>query len=120
MRPEGGDIVYAFRTTKPPSLRRFSFRFGVQCPVLRLSPLSFTDEQGDDWIEVLPLPRGLMDTPLDPEAVKLIPVVDVQAYKETVPGEVLDVVLNVLEDGEPPWPTLREALGRRGGPTPPK
>ncbi|MGW6243313.1 hypothetical protein [Streptomyces roseolus] len=85
MGPQAGDIVYASRKTEPPPRRRYGYRFGIQRPVLRLGPLSSTDEQGDDWIEVLPLPRGL---------------------------------LGVLEDGEPPWPTLREALGRRGGPTP--
>lgn len=82
MRPAPGDIVYAYRKTKPPSRRLFSIRLGLQHPVLRLNPLSVTDEHGNDWIEVLPVPHGVLDT---------------------------------LDTGKPPWPTLREALGRGGG-----
>ncbi|MFD4372636.1 hypothetical protein [Streptomyces sp. NPDC058486] len=120
MRPAPGDIVYAYRKPKPPSRRRFSLRLGLQHPVLRLNPMSVTDEHGHDWIEVLPVPRGVLDTHLDPDAVVLIPVLDVASYKETLTPEVLHVVLQVLETGKPPWPTLREALqrGDHGGPRP--
>ncbi|MFD5765744.1 hypothetical protein ACFWIN_07955 [Streptomyces sp. NPDC127049] len=119
MRPAPGDIVYAYRKPKPPSRRRFSLRLGLQHPVLRLDPMSVTDEHGDDWIEVLPVPHGALDTRLDPDAVLLIPVVDVVGHKETLPAELLTVVLDVMEDGEPPWPTLREALRRgQNGSTP--
>ncbi|WP_030758466.1 hypothetical protein [Streptomyces griseus] len=113
MRPAPGDIVYAYRKPKPPSRRAFSVRLGLQHPVLRLGPLSVTDEHGDDWIEVLPVPRGTLDTPLDPGAVLLVPVLDVVAHKDALPPDLLDLALTVLETGEPPWPTLREAL-RRG------
>ncbi|MEU9855314.1 hypothetical protein [Streptomyces sp. NPDC047974] len=115
MRPAPGDIVYGYRKTKPPSRRLFSIRLGLQHPVLRLNPMSVTDEHGNDWIEVLPVPYGVLDTRLDPDAVVLIPVVDVVSHKETLPGELLDVVLDTLDTGKPPWPTLREALGRGGG-----
>ncbi|MFI8510363.1 hypothetical protein ACIGHB_04450 [Streptomyces sp. NPDC085460] len=119
MRPAPGDIVYAYRKPKPPSRRRFSLRLGLQHPVLRLDPLSVTDEHGHDWIEVLPVPHGALDTRLDPDAVVLIPVLDVASHKESLPPELLEVVLAVMEDGEPPWPTLREALREGGqGPTP--
>ncbi|MFF2778144.1 hypothetical protein ACFVU3_24900 [Streptomyces sp. NPDC058052] len=116
MRPVPGDIVYAYRRPKPPSRRRFSLRLGLQHPVLRLRPLSLTDEHGHDWIEVLPVPHGVLDTRLDPDAVVLIPVLDVASHKETLPPEALAVVLDVLEDGRPPWPTLREALRNRSAP----
>ncbi|WP_031012527.1 hypothetical protein [Streptomyces sp. NRRL F-5727] len=118
MRPAPGDIVYAYRKTKPPSRRLLSLRLGLQHPVLRLNPMSVVDEHGNDWIEVLPVPHGVLDTVLDPDAVVLIPVADVAGHKESLPPEVLDVLLDVLDDGEPPWPTLREALGRGDGPTP--
>ncbi|MFF9341491.1 MULTISPECIES: hypothetical protein [unclassified Streptomyces] len=119
MRPAPGDIVHAYRKTKPPSRRRLSLRLGVQHPVLRLSPMSFTDEHGHDWIEVLPVPYGALETRLDPEAVVLIPVLDVVSHKESLAPEAPAVILEVMEDGEPPWPTLREALRRgRGGSTP--
>lgn len=129
MRPAPGDIVYAFRKTKPPSRRRFSFRFGIQYPVLRLTPWSYDDNDGNDWIAVLPVPYGLLKTRLNPHNVVMIPVVDCTSYKTAIPAATLDVICRVLNGEHPryPWigtdidgneqraanayPTVREALG---------
>jgi hypothetical protein len=132
MRPAPGDIVYAYRKTKPPSRRRFSIRFGVQHPVLRLSPLSFTDDDGNDWIAVLPVPYGVLEARLNPSNVVLIPVDDCVSHKESIPDPVLRVICSVL-DGEHPrydwimqdiesetqraddaYPTVQEALRQTG------
>ena len=103
MRPAPGDIVYAYRKTKAPSRRRFSVRFGLQHPVLRLSPWSHTDEHGDDWISVLPVPYGLMNTRLNPRRVALIPVVDCEAHRDTIPADLLRLIVSVLEGTHPAY-----------------
>ncbi|RKR91220.1 hypothetical protein BDK92_5613 [Micromonospora pisi] len=107
MRPAPGDIVYAYRKPKPPSRRRFSFRFGLQHPVLRLTPWSHRDGDGNDWISVLPVPYGVLETRLNPHNVVLIPVVDCVSYKEAVPSDTLDVICRVLDGEHPRYPWIR-------------
>jgi hypothetical protein len=107
MRPAPGDIVYAYRKTKPPSRRRFSFRFGVQQPVLRLESWSYTDGDGNDWISVLPVPYGILETRLDPRSVVLIPVADCVSHKESAPTATLEVICRVLRGGHPHYQWIR-------------
>jgi hypothetical protein len=124
MRPAPGDIVYAFRKSKSPSRWFLSFRFGVQWPVLRLNPLSVTDDRGNDWIFVLPVPYS-WGTRLNPRNVVAIPVLDCVSHKKTLPASMLASICRVLdgadpryswigEDAEYPdekYPTMRQVLG---------
>lgn len=107
MHSNPGDIVYAYRKTKPPSRRRFSLRFGVQHPVLRLEPWYHTDSDGTDWISVLPVPYGVLETRLDPRDVVVIPAVDCVAYKDTIPGDMLEVIREVLRGEHPHYAWIR-------------
>jgi hypothetical protein len=107
MRPAPGDVVYAYRKSKRPSQRRFSVRFGIQLPVLRLGSWSHLDGEGNEWISALPVPYGVLETHLNPHNVALIPVVDCVSYKETVPESVHDLICRILSGEHPDYPWIQ-------------
>lgn len=107
MRPAPGDVVYAYRKPKPPSQRRFSFRFGIQHPVLRLGSWSHIDDEGTEWISALPVPYGVLETHVNPHNVVLIPVDDCISYKETVPATVHDAICRVFGGEHPDYPWIQ-------------
>ena len=100
--------MYAYRKSKRPSPRRFSFRVGIQHPVLRLGSWSFLDDGGNEWISVLPVPYGVLDTHLNPHNVVRIPADDCVAYKETVPDTVHDVICRIFNGEHPDYLWIKE------------
>ncbi|MYV97521.1 hypothetical protein [Streptomyces sp. SID3343] len=125
MHPSPGDVVYAFVKKKPWGRRRVSVRFGIQKPVLRVSSWSATDPYGNDWILVLPVVRGVLDTPLDPAALVRLPVDNVCAYKTTLGEAEYDAVDTIFHGRHPryPWIDIRaddpDASRRVSQPVPP-
>lgn len=120
MRPAPGDIVYAFKRTKPPSRRRTGFRMGIRWPVLRVTPWSVTDGDGNDWICVLPVRHGVWETRLNPHKTRWIPLDDVGEYKESLRPEVLEVVSVILNGEDPRYPWIEPVPDENGPTTPPR
>jgi hypothetical protein len=72
---------------------------------LRVSYISVTDDDGNDWICVLPLDKDVLGTRLNPHELVWVPVDNVGGYLSTVDQASYEVIYRVLhgEDSRNPW-----------------
>jgi hypothetical protein len=98
MRLSFGDMGYAYFGRKLPR-RGFGIRLGDRRLVLRVSSWSVTDDDGDDWIEVLPLSKNVPTTLVNPHDVVWIPVDNIVSRRAVMSPESSAAVAQVLRSG---------------------